>query len=88
MAENDLALGDTAQIEIMGGFYAQDTIEIDRQTTFIGTVVAESFNMGGQVPDIYQVPALTQAWAAELRMIGADPVLALQPLSWRELAVL
>lgn len=84
MAEDDMFVGNSAQLEVMGGFYAQDTISIDRQTTFLGTVVAENFDMGGQVPDIFQVPGLPGAWSPELRMIGSTPVIFLQTVSWRE----
>ncbi|MDK1021147.1 MAG: hypothetical protein QGD90_05880 [Candidatus Hydrogenedentes bacterium] len=88
MAENILNLGMRAQIEIMGAFYAQDKVIVDRQTNIIGTVVGEYFNMGGQVPSIYQVPALVNAFSGGMRMIGSDTILMLFPVSWRELAVL
>ena len=88
MAENEMNLGQTAQIEIMGAFYSQDKIDIDRQTTIIGTIFGNYFDMGSQVPSIYQVPAFPDAFTGSMRMIGSDPVLMLFPVSWRELAVL
>lgn len=88
LAENDLYLGSTAQIKVMGGFYAQNAMTVNRQTTIIGTIVGDVFNMGINVPDIFQVPDLVDAWEPEMRMIGADPVLFLSPVSWRELNVL
>lgn len=88
MAENAMDLGVSAQIEIMGAFYSEDTVNVDRQTNIIGTIVGQYFNMGSQVPSIYQVPAFPDAFTANMRMIGSDPILMLFPVSWRELAVL
>jgi hypothetical protein len=86
MAENDYYLGASSQIEIMGGFYAQEGISVDKQTTIMGTIVGDYFNMGTNVPDIYQVPELMDAWTAEQRMIGADPMPGpVTPLVWREI---
>jgi hypothetical protein len=86
MAGEDFLLGQSSQIEIMGGFYAQEGISVNKQTTIMGTIVGDYFDMGGQVPDIYQVPELMDAWTAEQRMIGADPMPGpVTPLVWREL---
>ena len=87
MAENDLIIGDTAQLDIMGGFYAQNSIVTNKQTTILGTLVGDSFNMGTNVPDVYQVPQLADSWDPNMRMIGAAPVITLTRLSWRELGV-
>lgn len=86
-AEADLLLGGSAQMDIMGGFYAQNRVAVDRQTTILGTIVGDRFDMGINVPDIYQVPALGSAWSPQSRMIGSNPVLFLFPVSWREMSV-
>ena len=88
MAERDMVIGPTSQLDIMGGFYAQGTIAIDKQTNILGTVVGDSFDMGKNVPKIYQIPALMDAWADQMRMIGADPGQVLFPISWRETSAL
>lgn len=85
MAGNDMSIGNTAQIEIMGGFYTQGEIYVDRQTTIMGTIVGSAFNMGVNVPSIFQVPAVTVGWTGNQRMIGANPVLFLSNVTWREL---
>ncbi len=87
MAQDDMMLGISSQLNIMGGFYSQDQISLNKQSTIMGTIVGNIFNMGGQVPDIYQVPALQDAWTTNMKMIGATPVEFLSPLSWRELGV-
>ncbi len=88
MAENVMNLGVGAQIDIMGALYSQDTVIIDKQTNIIGSVVSQYFNMGTDVPSIYQVPSMSSAFNGGMRMIGSNPVLMLFPVSWRELAVL
>lgn len=86
-AEDDLILGDNSQLEVMGGFYAQDEIAMNKQTILLGTIVGNLFNLGTNVPDIYQVPELANQWASEMRMIGAGKINIFAPLSWRELGV-
>lgn len=87
MADNDIVLGDTAQIAIMGGFYAQNTVRINRQTTILGTLAGNLFDLGTNVPEVYQVPELANAWEPNMRMIGANPIIFLSRVSWRELGV-
>ena len=74
MAEGDFLIGDNSQLSMMGGFYAQGGIKIDKQTNIVGSIVGDYFDMGGQVPDIYQVPELADAWEDDQKMIGAGHV--------------
>lgn len=74
MAEGNFLIGDNSQLAMMGGFYAQGGITLDKQTTVVGTIVGDYFDMGGQVPNIYQVPALQNAWVEDTRMIGSGHV--------------
>ena len=85
MAEDTMYIGQSSQLEIMGGFYAQNEITIDKQTVIMGTIVSNFFNLTGQVPRIYQVPDLPKAWDDHLRMIGWRPIFALTPIAWHEL---
>jgi hypothetical protein len=87
-AQDQMSIGTSSQLEIMGGFYAQNNIVVNKQTTIMGTIVGNYFDMGGQVPKIFQVPALANSWTANMRMIGSNPVLVQLPLSWRELAII
>jgi hypothetical protein len=73
MAEVNFKLGIDAGREIMGGFYSQGTISMNKQTTLAGTIVGTNFDMAGQVPDIYQVPRLRDSWIDEQHMIGVNP---------------
>ena len=58
MASGNLTVGSLSQLQLMGGFYAQGTVASSKQTTTMGTFVGSYFDMGTNVPDIYQVPTL------------------------------
>lgn len=85
MATGDLKIGTTSQKSYCGAFYAQGTITSEKQTTCMGTFVSNWFNMGNQVPSIYQVPTLPQY--LPYGMIGMRPIWALSQVSWRELGI-
>ncbi len=83
MAEQDLRMGDSAQLDLMGAFYAQGSITSKKQSLVMGSFVATWFDMGSQVPDIFQVPELVHN--LPLGMIGNYPILTFSRESWREL---
>jgi hypothetical protein len=85
MASNNMVVGSTAQLDIMGAFYAQKKITSAKQTNVMGTFVSNYFDMGTNVPNIYQVPALADN--LPLGMIGNYPILAISQVSWRELGI-
>ena len=58
MASRNIMLGETAIGDIMGVFYTAGTMIIKRQCIIIGAVAANCFNMGGNYPFIYHVPAV------------------------------
>jgi hypothetical protein len=83
MAEYNMYTGVGAQRDLMGAFYAQGTIESDKQTVLMGTFVSNFINMGQQVPDVYQVPELVNN--LPLGMVANYPMYAYSQVSWREL---
>ncbi len=83
MTYKDMLVGSTSQLQIMGAFYAQGTIKTMKQTNVMGTFVANYFDMGSQVPSIFQVPTLAEN--LPLGMIANYPLLTLELESWREL---
>jgi hypothetical protein len=83
MASGNLTMGTNSQLELMGGFYAQGQIKSTKQTIVTGTYVSNYFDMGTNVPEIYQVPTLADN--LPLGMIGAYPILTYAKVSWREL---
>lgn len=85
MASNNMTVGSTAQLDIMGAFYAQNRITSQKQTNIMGTFVSNYFDMGTNVPNIYQVPALADN--LPIGMIGNYPILAVSQVAWRELGI-
>jgi hypothetical protein len=83
MASGNMTVGSNSQLQLMGAFYAQGTVASSKQTTTMGTFVGNYFDMGTNVPDIYQVPALADN--LPLGMIGAYPIMVYSQVSWREL---
>jgi hypothetical protein len=85
MSTGQMKVGMSAQIEVMGAFYSAEKIVCSKQTTVLGTFVSEFFDMGSQVPDIYQVPELANH--LPFGMIGNFPVKVFSHASWREIGV-
>ncbi len=85
MSSQNMFIGNTSQCDIMGAFYAQNMIKISKQTDVMGTMVANYFDMGSQVPNIYQVPALADN--LPYGMIANYPITTLQQVAWREIGL-
>ncbi len=85
MASQDMTVGSTSQLSLMGAFYAQQTITSEKQTNVMGTFVSNYFDMGTNVPSIFQVPELADN--LPYGMIGDYPILAMDRVSWREIGV-
>lgn len=85
MASGNMIVGSASQLSIMGAFYAQGYIKSMKQTNVMGTFVSNYFDMGTNVPAIFQVPTLADN--LPLGMIGDYPIMALDQVSWRELGI-
>ncbi len=73
-----------SQLSGAGAWYAQRKIVSAKQNQFAGTYVANYFDMGTNVPNIYQVPLLSRNLPPG--MPGADEaVTSVQVVSWRRL---
>jgi len=83
MATGQLLVGSGAQRTLMGAFYGQQLVKSVKQTTTAGTYVSEYFDMGTNVPSIFQIPDLARN--LPYGMVGSYPVYVVQPCSWREL---
>ena len=78
----NLATGNgDAQLTMVGAYYAQGTIRSAKQNQIASTFVANFFDMGKNVPSIYQVPLLVDNMPPG--MPGDVPVYTLKILSWR-----
>ena len=83
MAEGSMMVGGSAQLTLMGAFYAENQIATQRQSTILGTFVSNYFDMGTNVPSIFQIPTLADNLPEG--MIGAYPIRVLSRVSWREI---
>ncbi len=71
-----------AQLSMAGAFYAQGTIVSAKQNQIAGTFVANYFDMGTNVPNIYQTPSLVNHMPPG--MPGDKAFFTLKTKSWRE----
>lgn len=55
MTEGNIGFNE-ASIDVMGVFYAENQIIVQKQTDIMGTVISNYFDAGTNVPAIYQVP--------------------------------
>jgi hypothetical protein len=84
IAEDSIRLASgsgSSQLKMCGAFYAQNKISSQKQNQIAGTFVSNYFDMGTNVPNIYQVPTLKSNLPPA--MPGKDPVIYLRGRSWR-----
>jgi len=72
-----------ANIDVMGLFYAEGTVNAQKQTDIVGTIVSNYFNMGTNVPSVFQVPDIINHLPAGL--IGQDATWVMKTVSWRKI---
>jgi hypothetical protein len=71
-------------LNIMGAFYAEDTITMAKQTDLVGTFVSDYIDMGSQVPKIYQVPTLADNLPPDMPGLSINYSLIIT--NWREVS--
>ena len=74
---------ETSHINVMGIFYAEDTVKIPKQTDVVGSIVSQYFDMGTNVPAIFQVPDVSKNLPPG--MISGDPIWLMEVVSWRKI---
>lgn len=85
VARNDLMLATgngSAQLKMAGAFYAMGKIVSRKQNQIAGTFVASYYDLGSNVPNIYQVPSLVNNMPPA--MPGDTNIYALRTRTWRE----
>jgi len=75
---------DEANIDVMGVFYAEGEIELKKQTNIAGTIVSNYFDIGNQVPSIYQVPSLFDNLPSGI-ISSLEPDWVMRVSAWQEL---
>ena len=83
MTPQKIVLGEKAQKDVMGLFYAEDDIKVSKQTNIIGTLVSNYFDLSQQVPSVFQVPATVDHLPPH--MIGSDPFYLFRIVSWKRI---
>lgn len=73
-----------AQLKMAGAFYAQGTVISRKQNQIAGTFVGNFYDMGTNVPNIYQVPSLP--YNMPPGMPGDKRYFTLKAKSWRNVA--
>ena len=72
-----------ANIDVMGLFYAEDSVTMAKQTDIAGTIVTNYFDAGGQVPAIFQVPETVNN--LPMGLINGDDVWYTKVVSWQKI---
>jgi len=85
MTSGTLTVGSGAQRDLMGAFYGEQSVTSTKQTNTAGTYVSEYFDMGTNVPNIFQVPSLPAN--LPYGMVGAYPIYVVVHRSWQELLI-
>ncbi|MBU1208123.1 MAG: pilus assembly PilX N-terminal domain-containing protein [Proteobacteria bacterium] len=70
-----------SHLKAAGAFYAEGKIVSGKQNEILGTFVSNYFDMGSQVPSIYQVPSLARNLPPF--MPGGNPSYVVTVKSWR-----
>lgn len=76
IADTDLHLANgpgESQINVMAALYGESAAYLNKQTDVAGAIVSQAFDLGNQVPSVWQVPTLSTNLPPG--MPGADPVL-------------
>ncbi|MGD8329392.1 MAG: pilus assembly PilX N-terminal domain-containing protein [Acidobacteriota bacterium] len=76
IADTDLHLATgpgESQIKVMAALYCEDKTWVNKQTNVAGALVSDEFDLGNQVPSVWQVPILSTNLPPG--MPGADPLL-------------
>lgn len=79
MTPNDIGFNE-AGIDVMGLFYAEGEVKVEKQTDIMGTIVSNYFDMGTNVPSIFQVPDAADNLPPG--MIGGDNVYWYLLVAW------
>ena len=84
MSSNNLSIGTNAGTDVMGLFYAENQIAIDKQVEIAGTIISNYYDMGTNVPSIFQVPTTMNNLPPGL--VGTDNnVYVMRVISWRKI---
>ena len=76
---------DCSQVNVMGVFYAENEIKSKKQTSVAGTFMSSYFDMGSNVPAIYQVPEVWRNLPPGMIGLPDTRVWVVKKLTWGEI---
>jgi len=82
MTPNAISMNE-AGIDVMGLFYAETQVTVQKQTDVVGTIVSNYFDMGTNVPSIFQVPETANNLPPG--MISGTPIYVMRIISWQKI---
>ena len=82
MTPNNIGFNE-ANIDVMGLFYAEGQVKAEKQTDIVGTIVSNYFDMGTNVPSVFQVPETVNHLPPGL--IGQNSSWSMEVVSWQKL---
>lgn len=82
MTPGDIGFNE-AGINVMGLFYAENAINAQKQTNIVGSIVSNYFNMGTNVPSVFQVPAVIGNMPPGI--IGQNSSWVMKIVSWQKI---
>ena len=72
-----------AQNHVAAAVFAENQVQVTKQYQVVGAIVSRFFEMGGQVPSVYQMPNLVRNLPPG--MPGGQILNHVKILSWREI---
>ncbi|MDY6855620.1 MAG: pilus assembly PilX N-terminal domain-containing protein [Thermodesulfobacteriota bacterium] len=82
VSHGDMQIGSSSQLEITGAFFSEGDVYVNMQTEIAGTIVCSTFNIGSQVPKIWQTPSLAANLPALVPGNGSNWVITEK--TWRQ----
>lgn len=82
MTPNDVRFGPGSQLDVAGIFYGENSIVSEKQTEVVGSFVSNYFDMGTNVPSIYQVWEIVDNLPPGI--IGGFPYWVCEISNWQE----
>ncbi len=82
IAKGNMVVGDTSQANLIGAFFAQGVVKTTKQTDVVGSLVGSYYDMGTNVPSIFQVPSLARNMPPG--MPGDRSIISVKVRGWRE----
>jgi len=84
LSEGRIEIGHESQLKVIGAFYAEESIEVAKQSSIAGTLFSNEVSLGAQVPNVYQIPELMNHLPPGL--IAPDRIIVIKVKSWQEVS--